>query len=1028
MDQSNYRSIRQQPQNQYDPLPPPSSLGSSSNFRTNTLPPLNVSQSSIAQPSLPSTSSPSPRGYPPPTYSHPSLSTAAQLPPPLSSPMGLGGSISWNHRTSSSRDDYTGLTPPLRRVESRGSLKDDAYERLDRDRADREQQRERERERERDRDAQQERERRDHRDRERQESTDPSGSARDNVKHEGGEDGMPSTSDFVKKLYKMLEDPAFQPVVSWGPHGDCFVVKDMNEFTKSILPRMFKHSNFASFVRQLNKYDFHKVKNTDDNTYGEHSWTFRHPDFHADRRDALENIKRKVPAARKSVGGGAATRASPSPGATADLTAISSSLLNTQNQVQMLQQQIGNTSSALSTTTNQLQSTNSTMNALQSTVSTLSSTVSSLTTQISQISRMHEERLSRMQDEFVRAQEEMANHIRNLENNYQNVLNEMVLFQRNMAQQDGLMQNLIQYFLQVENGKLKAEDAANALAAPPGTAANSPAAPSPSRANGARPGSSDGAAPAPAPGLPDGNPFLPVTEAQRMMGGAYNDMDIARASLAQMSEISRRAGAAGLSFAQGAPPPDGARPDGPSMSKIFAAASTLMPELERPLSRQDALARIEELSRARPTSAQGAHAPQGGLEGLPGPPGGSPGIYTDAQDPYGALLAQGGAPDERYGVPLSSATLGHEGLQVFTVGHLMPKSSLADENGNWSFDPSALGMAPPPPPALASSSAVAALDSAVVMPTPQGMGGDPEQEGEAERQQPIVVVPDPELAPQPGPPTAATSQKLRVRRSTYVPGWAVPPRVLLVDDDAISRKLSSKFLQVFGCTIDVAVDGDVAVNKMNLEKYDLVLMDIVMPRLDGVSATSLIRQFDHMTPIISMTSNSKPDDITKYYSSGMNDVLPKPFTKDGLLEMLERHLMHLKVIQTMQKIPRSIGIPPLSDSSFDQALAAQANAIASGSAGPSNGVAAAGPSTNGFSLGDDDGKINPFAGMGLTDEQYTLILQNMVNGESFMGIGPLPGMGMSMGMMGMAMDSGKRGLDDPEDGRDGKKGRFEVIE
>ena len=66
-----------------------------------------------------------------------------------------------------------------------------------------------------------------------------------------------------------------------------------------------------------------------------------------------------------------------------------------------------------------------------------------------------------------------------------------------------------------------------------------------------------------------------------------------------------------------------------------------------------------------------------------------------------------------------------------------------------------------------------------------------------------------------------------------------------------------------------------------------------MPKLDGVSATSLIRQFDHMTPIISMTSNSKPDDITKYYSSGMNDVLPKPFTKDGLLEMLEVKLQPL---------------------------------------------------------------------------------------------------------------------------------------
>jgi CheY-like chemotaxis protein len=54
-----------------------------------------------------------------------------------------------------------------------------------------------------------------------------------------------------------------------------------------------------------------------------------------------------------------------------------------------------------------------------------------------------------------------------------------------------------------------------------------------------------------------------------------------------------------------------------------------------------------------------------------------------------------------------------------------------------------------------------------------------------------------------------------VARNSFVPGWAVPPRVLLVEDDAVCRKLSSKFLELFGCSIDVAVDGVSAVNKVS---------------------------------------------------------------------------------------------------------------------------------------------------------------------------------------------------------------------
>ena len=343
----------------------------------------------------------------------------------------------------------------------------------------------------------------------------------------------------------------------------------------------------------------------------------------------------------------------------------------------------------------------------------------------------------------------------------------------------------------------------------------------------------------------DPTPFLPATEAQRIMGGAYPDADdLARASLAQMSEISRRAAVAGMTFstepqAQQSQQPqqngmngasgsgsvseqrvngDGRPPS--SMGRIMEAAHAaglLQPEdaPARPMSRQAALARIEELTRNRPASAQGIAQPA---------PDVGPSNTAYENETFGHILnpiespPQQADPDSdlaRYGVAMNPTTLTHEGLQVFTVGHLMPKSSIEDANGNWAFDPNSL--------------------NAMVMPTPQGMGGDPPQEDERQSQHPLSIAELTSPTPSPGPGSSrngtsnapgrpGSAQMLRVRRSTYVPGWAVPPRVLLVDDDAVSRKLSSKFLQIFGCTIDVAVDGVAAVERMNLERYDLVLM------------------------------------------------------------------------------------------------------------------------------------------------------------------------------------------------------------
>lgn len=65
-------------------------------------------------------------------------------------------------------------------------------------------------------------------------------------------------------LYRMLENDSSESVLTWGLNGTTFIVRDTMEFSRTVLPKHFKHSNFASFVRQLNKYDFHKVRQLED--------------------------------------------------------------------------------------------------------------------------------------------------------------------------------------------------------------------------------------------------------------------------------------------------------------------------------------------------------------------------------------------------------------------------------------------------------------------------------------------------------------------------------------------------------------------------------------------------------------------------------------------------------------------------------------------------------------------------------------------------------------------------------------------
>merc|ERR1711964_346364 len=98
------------------------------------------------------------------------------------------------------------------------------------------------------------------------------------------------------------------------------------------------------------------------------------------------------------------------------------------------------------------------------------------------------------------------------------------------------------------------------------------------------------------------------------------------------------------------------------------------------------------------------------------------------------------------------------------------------------------------------------------------------------------------------------------------------PRILLVEDDKVCARIGSKFLQAFECGVETARDGLEAVNKINhgATNFDLILMDIIMPHLDGVSATVCIREIRPNLPIIAMTSNIRADDIDMYFRYGRN--------------------------------------------------------------------------------------------------------------------------------------------------------------
>jgi two-component system, sensor histidine kinase and response regulator len=118
-------------------------------------------------------------------------------------------------------------------------------------------------------------------------------------------------------------------------------------------------------------------------------------------------------------------------------------------------------------------------------------------------------------------------------------------------------------------------------------------------------------------------------------------------------------------------------------------------------------------------------------------------------------------------------------------------------------------------------------------------------------------------------------------------------RVLLVEDSRINQEVATSLLESVGLKVDLADNGALAVEKVAGGGYELILMDMQMPVMDGLAATKAIRQGGNSVPIVAMTANAFGEDRQRCLEAGMNDHLPKPVDPAmlyaKLLQWLPRH-------------------------------------------------------------------------------------------------------------------------------------------
>jgi len=127
-----------------------------------------------------------------------------------------------------------------------------------------------------------------------------------------------------------------------------------------------------------------------------------------------------------------------------------------------------------------------------------------------------------------------------------------------------------------------------------------------------------------------------------------------------------------------------------------------------------------------------------------------------------------------------------------------------------------------------------------------------------------------------------------------------PLEILLVEDNKINIMVADALLKKLGCKIDIALNGLEAIERLKTKNYDIVFMDVQMPKMNGLEATQEIRRngsgvINHNVPIIAMTANAMKGDDEICINAGMDDYLSKPISPDCLKEILNKWVLHRNV-------------------------------------------------------------------------------------------------------------------------------------